>query len=222
MARVVGLPLLLLSAFSMAASTPASAWTELLTMDAHPRNSGWTGGAGSVNGGILHLIANDFTYFGAPDSWTSMVSPATGFRVEFCMRIVNAPNCYPLTDVGVRIHDNVHLTIITINKNRLYISNPQYSAPYDVSLDATQFHVYTIEGIGTSRRVFVDGELVLDYDHGNNAIGAPGFGFGDLGSHANCGASETEWDYVAYDVAPVVPVAPTTWGKLKTLYRAGP
>ena len=41
--------------------------------------------------------------------------------------------------------------------------------------------------------------------------------FGDMGS---CGYSQSEWDYVAYESAPVVAVAPTTWGKLKTLYRA--
>jgi hypothetical protein len=43
--------------------------------------------------------------------------------------------------------------------------------------------------------------------------------FGDRGG---CGYSQSQWDYVAYDTHAVVPVAQTTWGRLKRLYRGAP
>ena len=63
----------------------------------------------------------------------------------------------------------------------------------------------------------VDGALTLDYPHPGTGEASQVLMFSDMGS---CGYSQSEWDYVAYETAPVVAVAPTTWGKLKTLYRA--
>jgi hypothetical protein len=215
------LPALLM--VSVLAASPANAWTEFLAMDGNPELYGWRlvgdGGVTSSTttlNGIMTLNAERYREFWAPPTWITTVNLASGYIIEFRMRILQMTPCYPHAEVGFWYHDRTHLTKISVDPDRVYIAYPTVYGP-EYALDARAWHTYTIVVYGTHHRLYVDGSLAIDYDHPPWGDGTEIFSFGDLGG--DCPSSRTEWDYVAYDTAPVVPTVSGTWGKLKTLYR---
>jgi hypothetical protein len=75
-AKQYRLALLLALGVAMLCPAPARAWTEFLSMDALPENSGWTpifyaGSSVVVNGGILTLTASSFREYTAPPNPSS-------------------------------------------------------------------------------------------------------------------------------------------------------
>lgn len=219
MKRSLSALLLALASLAIAAA-PAHAWTELLTMDVPPENVGWWplvdgGGTSVLNGGILTLTATSYREYWAPGSWISTVNIATGYTIEFRMRIVSESQCYPDREVGLWYYDNTYLTIVSIDPDRIYVHYPTSGQP-SAALDATLWHTYRIVVLGTHHLIYVDGALAIDFQHPGTGDGSHIFSFGDLGA---CGYSQSQWDYVGYDTDAVVPAARTTWGRLKTLYR---
>ena len=214
------LGLLLALGVAMSCPAPARAWTEFLSMDVLPENAGWTpvfdaGSSVVVNGGILTLTASSFREYAAPASWLATVDASVGYMIEFRMRILAGGNCYAGRQIGIWYHDNTNVTILGIDADRIYVHYPTHGQPFAM-MDATLWHTYRIVVQGAHHQVFVDGALVLDYPHPGTGMASRVLMFGDFGE---CGYSQTEWDYVAYDTQAVVPVAQTTWGRLKTLYR---
>lgn len=201
---------------------PAGAWTELLEMNVVPEQSGWSpvfdGSAGSmsvVKGGILTLTSKSYREYRAPGSWLDTVDPAAGYVIEFRMRILIDIQCVEGDEIGVWYHDQTNVTVLSIGAGRIGV---RYPTNLYASVDAKAWRTYTIVVQGSHHRVFVDGVLTLDYLHPGTGAGAKALLFGDLGP---CGYTQSEWDYVAYDTAPrLVSTAPTTWGRLKALYRS--
>lgn len=205
---------------------PARAWTEFLSMDVVPESAGWTlfaddqpGSSSVVNGGILTLTTPWYREYRAPASWLNTVSNVTGYTIEFRMRIVSAGHCYYDDNIGVWYYDNSNITVVCFDPDLIYVHYPTPGQP-SAPLDVTQWHTYRIVVVGTRHQIFVDDNLTLDYQHPGTGLGTPGLYFGDLGV-TRCGPTQTEWDYLAYDTHAVVPVATTSWGKIKALYRNG-
>ncbi|HKQ57456.1 MAG TPA: hypothetical protein VJY35_06280 [Candidatus Eisenbacteria bacterium] len=202
---------------------PAAAWTEFLSMDVLPENSGWIpifdgGGSSVVSGGILTLAASSYREYRAPASWINTVSIATGYTIEFRMRLVTShPDCQ---GIGVWFFDNTWLTTLYVNPDHIWISYPFFGGnPPRAPVNGYDWHTYTIMVQGTHHRVFIDGAPALDYVHPGEGSGTRVLNFGDMAG--SCTSSQSDWDYFAYDTAPQpVAAAPTTWGRLKTLYRA--
>lgn len=214
--------LVLASGTALLEPVPASAWTEYLSMDALPEASGWSttfdgspGSSSVVNGGILTLTAASYREYLAPPSWVSTVQAAVGYKIEFRMRVLTRrAGCTGNPGIGVWYADNTNITIISIDPEGIYVHYPH--GP-NAGLGATQWHTYTILVLDSHHQIYVDGTLTLDYQHPATGDASHILMFGDLGG---CGYSQSEWDYVAYDTAPgPVSAAPTTWGKLKALYR---
>lgn len=200
------------------AFVPAHAWTEFLSMDVLPQNVGWTlfsdGGSSVLNGGIMAISTPGYREYRAPASWINTVSTTTGYTIEFRMRIVTQSH-HPGQNVGLWYHDNTYLTVISFDLDAIYVSYPTTDA-ISAGLDATLWHTYRIVVLGPHHQIYVDGALTLDFQHPGTGDGSNVFDFGDLGGASS---SHSQWDYIAYDTQAVVPVAPTTWGRLKTLYR---
>lgn len=218
------LGLLLVFGVAMTCPAPARAWTEFLSMDVLPDSAGWAtisdGGSSVVNGGILTITSPSFREYYAPATWINTVSIVTGYTIEFRMRIVSAGHCYPYMNVGVVYHDNSYLSMVGCDPDRVYMAYPDYPQTF-AALDVTQWHTYRIVVLGTHHQVFVDGDLTIDFQHPGTGGGARILTFGDVNVNPNC-PSVTEWDYFAYETDAVVPVAQTTWGRLKRLYRGAP
>jgi len=199
---------------------PARAWIEFLSMDVLPQNVGWTLAMDVayppvVNGGILTLSAGGFCFYMAPASWINTVNAATGYTIEFRMRVIMQSYRPGQFNEGIWYHDNTNLTMLALDSDSIYISYPPGGAV--AHLDATQWHTYRIVVLGSHHQIYVDDVLTIDFGHSGVGGGSMIFGFGDFSSNS---ASLAEWDYVAYETQAVVPVAQTSWGHLKTLYRA--
>lgn len=215
--------LLLALGVAMSCPTQARAWTEFLSMDVLPENAGWMaifdgspGSSPSVSGGVPNLAAEFYREYQAPANWLSTVNAATGYTIEFRLRVLTAGTRYPFYEIGVWYHDHANLTILAIDPGRIYISVPGNGQP-SATLDATAWRTYRIVVMGNHHQIFVDGVLTIDYQHPGIAEGTEALVFGDLGYPP---LSQSEWDYFAYETGAVVPVVPTTWGRLKTLYRS--
>ncbi len=215
----------LLLSVGVCASLPRSAraWTELLSMDVLPEQAGWTliddgnpFSSSVVSGGILALNALQYREYRAPASWLATANAAAGYVIEFRMRIDTGSSCWPDREIGIWYYDNTNITILGIDPDRIYVHYPTDGQPW-AALNARVWHTYRIVVLGSSHRVFVDGALLLDYNHPGTGDGSHVLQFGDLGG--SCGYSLTEWDYFAYNTDMVVATEPVSWGRIKTLYR---
>ena len=207
----------------LSCSDPAQAWTEFLSMDVLPESVGWTlicpdqtfqpgPGSSALSGGLLTLTSTWFREYRAPASWINTVNAAAGYTIEFRMRIVSGPSRYPDWRVGVWYEDRAAQTVISIDSSRVYAASPP--GPY-ASLDGTAWHTYRIVVLGNWHRVYVDESLAIEFQHPGASSGAY-LQFGDLGGP---GTTISEWDYFAYETQSPVPVAATSWGRIKSLYR---
>lgn len=213
---------------ALVVATSALAWTGELTMDALPESEGWTlydegTGSSTVDGGILNLRCDYFRFYRAPVAlWDETVRNATGWTIEFRMRIIDKGSCYYLADVGLWIQDDVRLRIVSIDPDRFYVAYPRtgIDPPY-VPLDATQWHDYRLVSLGDMMWVFIDGVLELTFQDPEVGVGSDGLYFGDLGSDifAGCEYSNTEWDYVRFETAVPVASRSSSWGQIRSLFR---
>ena len=213
------LGLLLALGVAISCPAPARAWAEFLSMDVLPQYVGWTlandiAYPPVVNGGVLTLSAGGFCYYMAPASWINTVNAATGYTIEFRMRAIMQSYRPGIFNEGIWYHDNTNLTMLSLDSDSIYISYP-YIGPV-AHLDATLWHTYRIVVLGSHHQIYVDDVLTLDFVHSGVGGGSMILGFGDFSTNSS---SLAEWDYVAYETQAVVPVAQTTWGRLKTLYR---
>jgi hypothetical protein len=183
-------------------------------MDVLPETVGWRliepgSGTATLNNGILRLSTPGYMEYSKPGFY----SPS--YTIEFRMRILSMSDCC-LRNIGVWYHDLNNCTILAIHPARISVSYPTDVQLY-ATIDATLWHTYRIEVLGSHHQVFVDGVLTLDFLHSGTGACDDLVMWGDLGG----GATQSEWDYFAYDVNSPVPVGQTSWGKIKTLYRGG-
>lgn len=209
------LGLLLALGVAISCPAPARAWTEFLSMDVLPEDMGWTinsasEGSSTLFGGVLTINSPSYRDYVAPADWANTVDTAMGYTIEFRMHVGLTTPCFG-QNVGVGYGDKINSTILAIDPDRIWVYGLGVQAP----LDATQWHAYRIVVLGSHHRLYVDGQLTLDFTYSGDGSTGAWLEWGDIG----CGWSSSQWDYVAYETQAVVPVAQTTWGRLKTLYR---
>jgi hypothetical protein len=213
-------PRLMVLAFVFIFAFPSylSATPVVLDMDVLPNNApenwmkwDWDGvGNASVSGGILTINTSScFEYLLYPrltdtgwkydDIWNNTVSNERGWMIETRMKVdpsTQSNLSYNGTwNIHLWIHDHTYLTVLDIEKYKISIMYPDWNVDY--AMDTTNaFHTYRIEGKGEMFKVFVDGNLAIDYHRSWIGGGSEVLAFGD-GSIAGC--SKSYWDYFTYD-----------------------
>ena len=191
-------------------SLPAHAAPVVLDMDVLPNAAGWTysGYFGSVSGGILTIRTDPglgamsyLTYYltDANADWVMNGNNQRGWVVEARLQVDPASlNTPPYPNIGMWIDDGVYRNIIAIDTDRVFIQDPAVAAfPFNTT---NGFHTYRIEGREETLRLFIDGNLAIDYRGPREAsTGKPNLAFGDGNG---IGFSLSYWDYLAYDTDP--------------------
>jgi len=214
-ARLHRAVLLLTLGAAIFGSGTAQAVNVYLSMDVLPETVGWVlidpgSGTATLNNGILTLTTPGYMEYRKPGIY------APAYTIEFRMRILSVSQCCD-RNIGVWYHGLTNCTQISINPARISVIYP-YDLQVYATIDAMQWHTYRIEVLDSHHQVFVDGVLTLDFQHTGTGACDNFIMWGDLGGG---GASQSEWDYFSYqfnDPYPV-PVAQTSWGKIKALYR---
>lgn len=99
-----------------------------------------------VSGGVLTLTAEGYREYEAPASWINTVNAATGYTIEFRLRI--APESDRPSELGIWYNDNTYLTVINIDHDHIYMRYPINGA-FPAGLDATLWHTYRIVVMGS-------------------------------------------------------------------------
>ena len=200
---------------SNAAATPA-----ILDMNSLPdiADADWfqanSGGNSNVSGGILTIESPsyfEYILYHPLGDWNQHVNNSTGWVVETRMKVDPSTQNSPTDDWNIElwINDHKNLTILGIDTNKVSIKYPR-ADHVDYFMDTTDdFHVYRVEGINDSLKLFVDGHLAINSQLSGTGGGTTALVFGDGNGSGNT-YSKSYWDYFYYDTLPAAVPEPAT------------
>jgi hypothetical protein len=125
--------------------------------------------------------------------WLGNASPGRGWWVEARVRVTTASNCQA-GGPGLLIDDGKSAIRIQFDAaSVLFVGSQRHDVPTTVS----EFHVYRLQRLsGRHFQLLIDGAIAVDELTTQNQGAGKALMFGDLGG---CDATDTTWDYVAYD-----------------------
>jgi len=129
----------------------------------------------------------------ATTGWLADVKAGRGWWLEARVQVTTASNC-TLSGPGLWVDDGKSFLQLFVDTAGAHLVGMQRR---DFALSSGGYHVYRVRNLGARHfQLLIDGVVVVD----DPALPTQGTGaalmFGDLGG---CDATDTTWDYVAYD-----------------------
>jgi MYXO-CTERM domain-containing protein len=162
------------------------------------------GGTATSSGSLLRLqttqgyneflLGNDSTEPPPTKGWVGTVDAGRGWWVEARLRVAAATQCAG-GGPGLWANDGkLGVRLLFDASGAHYVS----AAVRDLPVASTsEFHTYRIQSLGNRHvQVIIDGKLASDEPTFSGQASSRMIAFGDLGG---CNATDTTWDYVAYD-----------------------